>query len=45
MMVVDSVQEIAPGVVEVDEYIVEANRPSEQLGGPAPKMRGGAEVE
>lgn len=45
MMVVDTVREIAPGVVEVDEYIVQANRPGEQLGGAAREMPGGAEEE
>jgi hypothetical protein len=46
MMVIDTVEEIAPGVVEVDEYVVEAgNRPSEQLGGAPPAMPGGSEEE
>ena len=41
MMVIDTVQEIAPGIVEVDEYVVEAGA------GAAPDMNtgGGAEEE
>lgn len=46
MLVIDTVQEIAPGVVEVDEYIVEAgNRPADPFGGAAPQIPGSAEEE
>ncbi len=42
MAVIETVQEIAPGIIEVDEYVVEAETraaagqgaPSEPLGGP-----------
>ena len=36
MMVIDTIQEIAPGIIEVDEYLVET-------GGGATKQGGGSE--
>lgn len=46
MMVVDTIEEVAPGVVEVDEYIVEAgNISGESLAKSAPGMPGGPEEE
>lgn len=46
MMVIDSVEEIAPGVVEVEEYIVDAgNISGESLGGSAAAMPGATEEE
>jgi hypothetical protein len=39
MMVIDTVQEIAPGIVEVDEYVVES------AGGGAMQQGGGSEPE
>jgi len=45
VMVIDTVEEIAPGVVEIDEYIVEAGNSGGQMGAAAPRMPGGAEEE
>jgi hypothetical protein len=39
MMVIDAVQEIAPGIVEVDEYVVETG------GGGVPHQGGGSEPQ
>jgi hypothetical protein len=40
MMVIDTVQEIAPGVIEVDEYVVEAGAAPQQGGGSEPQSGG-----
>ena len=34
MMVIDTVQEIAPGIVEIDEYVVEASAGASQRSEP-----------
>lgn len=39
MLVIDTVQEIAPGIIEVDEYVVEAGT------GGVPQQGGGSDPE
>jgi hypothetical protein len=41
-MVIDTVQEIAPGVVEIDEYIVESDIGATAGHGGGPEKGGGA---
>jgi hypothetical protein len=46
VMVIDTVEKIVPGVVEVDEYIVQADdHTGEELSGAAPGMPAGIEEE
>ena len=40
-MVVDTIQEVAPGVVEVDEYVVQSESGGFQGGGSGPQRSGG----
>ena len=43
MMVIDTVQEIAPGVIEVDEYVVQSESGGMQHNPGSGSQRGGGE--